>query len=56
MSKRSIAIITLLAMLAVLPAFAAVFGTVKAIVHDPQHRPVQGAKPHIGVQDGRRHE
>jgi outer membrane receptor protein involved in Fe transport len=43
MSKRSIAIITLLAMLAVLPAFAAVFGTVKAIVHDPQHRPVQGA-------------
>jgi outer membrane receptor protein involved in Fe transport len=26
-----------------LPALAAVFGTVKAIVHDPQHRPVQGA-------------
>jgi outer membrane receptor protein involved in Fe transport len=43
MSKRSIAIITLLALLAALPAFAAVFGTVKAIVHDPQHRPVQGA-------------
>jgi outer membrane receptor protein involved in Fe transport len=33
----------LLALLAALPAFAAVFGTVKAIVHDPQHRPVQGA-------------
>ena len=43
MSKRCIAIITLLALLAALPAFAAVFGTVKAIVHDPQHRPVQGA-------------
>ena len=24
--------------------FASVFGTVKAIVHDPQHRPVQGAE------------
>jgi outer membrane receptor protein involved in Fe transport len=24
--------------------FASVFGTVKAIVHDPQHRPVQGAQ------------
>ena len=43
MSKRSIAILTLLGLLAALPAFAAVFGTVKAIVHDPQHRPVQGA-------------
>src|ERR1041385_30293 len=43
MSKRCIAIITLLALLAALPAFAAVFGTGKAIVHDPQHRPVRGA-------------
>src|SRR5215468_142640 len=25
-------------------AYASVFGTVKAIVHDPQHRPVQGAQ------------
>ncbi len=25
-------------------SFASVFGTVKAIVHDPQHRPVQGAE------------
>ena len=24
-----------------LPAFATVFGTVRGIVHDPQHRPVQ---------------
>jgi outer membrane receptor protein involved in Fe transport len=44
MSKRSIAIISLLALLACLPASASVFGTIKAIVHDPQHRPVQGAQ------------
>ena len=24
--------------------YASVFGTVKAIVHDPQHRPVKGAE------------
>ena len=28
-------------------AFASVFGTVKAIVHDPQHRPVQGAQVEV---------
>lgn len=44
MSKRSIAIISLLALLSCLPASASVFGTIKAIVHDPQHRPVQGAQ------------
>jgi len=44
MSKRFFAIITLLALLTCLPASASVFGTIKAIVHDPQHRPVQGAQ------------
>lgn len=44
MSKRFIAIISLLALLSCLPATASVFGTIKAIVHDPQHRPVQGAQ------------
>src|SRR5579859_133580 len=44
MSKRSIAVISLLALLTCLPASASVFGTIKAIVHDPQHRPVQGAQ------------
>ncbi len=36
----------LVALLAMLPAgaHASVFGTVKTIVHDPQHRPVQGAQ------------
>jgi outer membrane receptor protein involved in Fe transport len=47
MLKRSIAIIILLALLATLPAFASVFGTVKAIVHDPQHRPVKGAQVEV---------
>lgn len=43
MSRRFISAIILLALLAPLQVFASVFGTVKAIVHDPQHRPVQGA-------------
>jgi hypothetical protein len=30
-------------LLASLPAFASVFGSVRGIIHDPQHRPVQGA-------------
>jgi len=47
MSKRYIAIIVLLALLAPLQIFASVFGTVKAIVHDPQHRPVQGAQVEV---------
>src|SRR4051794_15625105 len=47
MSKRFIAIINLLALLWCLPATASVFGTVKAIVHDPQHRPVQGAQVEV---------
>jgi len=50
MSKRYIAIIVLLALLAPLQIFASVFGTVKAIVHDPQHRPVQGAKVEVQSQ------
>lgn len=32
------------ALLAPLPIMASVFGTVKTIVHDPQHRPVKGAQ------------
>src|SRR5262245_10163960 len=47
MSKRFFAVITLLALLTPLPVFASVFGTVKAIVHDPQHRPVQGAQVEV---------
>src|SRR5229473_676671 len=39
-----IRLIGLLALLAPACIYAAVFGTVKAIVHDPQHRPVKGAE------------
>src|SRR5713226_6883539 len=37
--KRAILLVVLL--LAALPALATVFGTVRGIVHDPQHRPLQ---------------
>src|SRR6266446_744213 len=37
--KRTFLFVVLL--FAALPAFATVFGTVRGIVHDPQHRPVQ---------------
>ena len=47
MSKRFISAIILLALVAPLQMFASVFGTVKAIVHDPQHRPVQGAQVEV---------
>src|SRR6267143_2195751 len=38
--KRTFLFVVLL--FAALPAFATVFGTVRGIVHDPQHRPVSG--------------
>ena len=37
-------LIGLLVLLLPLQIYASVFGTVKAIVHDPQHRPVKGAE------------
>ncbi len=43
MLKKTFMLAVALALLA-MPVFASVFGTVKAIVHDPQHRPVQGAQ------------
>ncbi len=47
-------LIGLLVLLLPLQIYASVFGTVKAIVHDPQHRPVKGrggggAQPHFIV-------
>src|SRR5260221_10983132 len=36
----SIAVATLLSAI----AYASIFGPVRGIVHDPQHRPIQGAK------------
>src|SRR5690242_8667139 len=44
MFKRSLLAAGILALIVPVQMFASVFGTVKAIVHDPQHRPVQGAQ------------
>ena len=44
MFKQVLRIISLVALLAPFQIHASVFGTVKAIVHDPQHRPVKGAE------------
>jgi hypothetical protein len=40
-TKRVVVLFGFLILAAV--AFATVFGSVRGIVHDPQHRPVQGA-------------
>lgn len=34
-----------------LPAFATIFGSVRGVVHDPQHRPIQGAHLTLKAQD-----
>src|SRR5260370_12432127 len=44
MFQRCARILVVLALLAPAPIYASVFGTVKVIVHDPQHRPVRGAQ------------
>src|SRR5215813_12535687 len=44
MFKRWMAILSFIVVLLPAQLFASVFGTVKAIVHDPQHRPVKGAQ------------
>ncbi len=41
---RSLVCFCLLAFVLPIEIYASVFGTVKVIVHDPQHRPVQGAQ------------
>jgi outer membrane receptor protein involved in Fe transport len=46
MSKKWIVVMILVA-LAPAQVFASVFGTVKTIVHDPQHRPVAGAQVEV---------
>jgi len=44
MFRQFLRILGVVALLAPLPMMASVFGTVKTIVHDPQHRPVKGAE------------
>jgi outer membrane cobalamin receptor len=41
--RRRICILVLVAMCGATAAFATIFGSVRGIVHDPQHRPVHGA-------------
>ncbi len=36
---------------AALPAFATIFGSVRGVVHDPQHRPIQGAHLTLKAQN-----
>jgi outer membrane receptor protein involved in Fe transport len=47
MSKPWIAVMMMAGLLLPAQVFASVFGTVKAIVHDPQHRPVAGAQVEV---------
>jgi outer membrane receptor protein involved in Fe transport len=47
MLQRWIGVVAVLAVLAPVPLHGSVFGTVKVIVHDPQHRPVSGAKVEV---------
>src|SRR5271165_3572086 len=41
--KRHSFILTCTLFLTGLPAFANIYGAIRGVVHDPQHRPVQGA-------------
>src|SRR5580700_10807353 len=34
-----------------IPAFATIFGSVRGVVHDPQHRPIQGARLTLKAQN-----
>jgi outer membrane receptor protein involved in Fe transport len=47
MKRAAIISVVIFLALISLHALASVFGTVKAIVHDPQHRPVQGARVEV---------
>ncbi len=49
--RRLVTIFLLLPVLAALPARATVFATVRGVVHDPQHRPVAGAKVMLKAAD-----
>ena len=41
--SRVILLMPLLVLALAVPAFANIYGAVRGVVHDPQHRPVQGA-------------
>ncbi len=52
MRRYSIFFLTAALLLAAsLPAFATIFGSVRGVVHDPQHRPIQGARLTLKAQN-----
>lgn len=51
MFRQLLRILSLVALLAPMSVLASVFGTVKTIVHDPQHRPVKGAEVVVQSSD-----
>jgi hypothetical protein len=47
---RLIRIVLLISILTTaVAAFATIFGSVRGVIHDPQHRPIQGAMVHAEV-------
>ena len=44
MADKKAKMLVAVALLSSLTAFATIFGTVSGLIHDPQHRPVQGAQ------------
>jgi hypothetical protein len=48
---RHLNVFAALMMTASLPAFGTIFGSVRGVVHDPQHRPIQGAHLTLKAQD-----
>ena len=49
--RRLVTFLLILPLVAVLPAHATVFATVRGVVHDPQHRPVAGARVLLKAAD-----
>ena len=47
MKRTAVGIFSIFLVLMATQSYASVFGAVKAIVHDPQHRPVQGAQVEV---------
>src|SRR6476620_8202919 len=47
MKRTAVILLGIFLVLATGESLASVFGTIKAIVHDPQHRPVQGAQVEV---------
>jgi hypothetical protein len=48
--RKLISLFPLLFLFSLKPAHATIFGSVRGIVHDPQHRPIQGARLTIKAQ------